>query len=71
MMNLLQGASDDQVALIGCFVALAGSMALMYVSFFVGPASRKKSQDAASATRQLPMRPSIGIPTETTRDRAA
>lgn len=68
-MNLLQGASDDQVALIGCLVALVGSAGLMYLSFFVGPAARKQNQNQTSDTtiQQIPIRPVI----ETPRERAA
>lgn len=70
-MNLLQNASDDQVALIGCLVALAGSMALMYVSYFVGPAARRVGSDKSrNATRLFPNR-SSELGTETARDRAA
>ncbi len=58
-MNLLQGASDDQVALLGCLVALVSSAALMYVSFFVGPAARKQNRKIESepTVKQLPLRP--------------
>ena len=59
MMNLLQGASDDQVALIGCLVALVSSAALMYLSFFVGPAARKQHREIESepTVKQMPLRP--------------
>jgi hypothetical protein len=69
MMSLMQGASDDQVALMGCLVALIGSAGLMYLSFFVGPASRKtrKSDGSERAVTQIPIRPAI----ERSRDRAA
>lgn len=56
MMNLLQGASDDQVALIGCLVALVGSAALMYLSFYVGPAARKQNQKSGASIKPIPMR---------------
>lgn len=70
-MNLFQNASDDQVALIGCLVALVGSMALMYVSYFVGPAGRNAgSEETQGATRLFPNRTS-NIATEASRDRAA
>ncbi len=61
MMNLLQGASDDQVALIGCLVALVSSAGLMYLSFFVGPAARKQKRemDAGPTVKQMPMRPAV------------
>ncbi len=70
-MNLFQNASDDQVALIGCLVALVGSMALMYVSYFVGPAARRASSDESrDATRLFPNR-SPEFAGDTSRDRAA
>lgn len=70
-MNLFQNASDDQVALIGCLVALVGSMALMYVSYFVGPAARRASSDESrDATRLFPNR-SPELTAGTARDRAA
>ena len=70
-MNLFQNASDDQVALIGCLVALAGSMALMYVSYFVGPAARRSGADESpDAARQILAHPS-NIAGDIPRDRAA
>lgn len=41
MFDLFQIASDDQFALIGCAGAVLGSMFLMYVSYFLGPAARQ------------------------------
>ena len=69
MMNLMQGAGDDQVALIGCLVALVGSAGLMYLSFFVGPAARKQAREADSerTVKQIPMRPAV----DPARERAA
>lgn len=70
-MFLFQNASDDQVALIGCLVALAGSMGIMYVSYFIGPAARQnREQDSEQATRPFPSR-STNFPSEAARDRAA
>ena len=73
MMNLLQGASDDQVALIGCLVALISSAGLMYVSFFVGPAARRGQTGPNSATkgRHSNVRPVIEMPSESVHERAA
>ena len=73
MMNLLQGANDDQIALIGCLVALIGSATLMYVSFFVGPAARRTNRRANSgiAGQQTSSRNVIGLPAEHSRERAA
>lgn len=70
-MNMFQNASDDQVALIGCLVALAGSMALMYVSYFVGPAARRTGADESlNTTRKILTHPS-SITADVSRDRAA
>jgi len=61
-MNGLNGFSDDQVALIGCLVALVSSAGLMYLSFFVGPASRRETQEPA--VTKLPQRPAVNTPHE-------
>ncbi|MEI8383483.1 MAG: hypothetical protein WCJ09_25420 [Planctomycetota bacterium] len=60
-MNLLQGASDDQVALMGCFVALVGSAVLMYLSYIMGPAGRRQSEkfNAEPTIKPMPMRSGV------------
>jgi hypothetical protein len=40
-MDFMQGFTDDQIALMGCFVALMTSAALMYVSVFLNRTHRK------------------------------
>lgn len=40
-MDFLQNATDDQIALMGCFVALMTSAALMYLSVFLNRTHRK------------------------------
>ncbi len=70
-MNLFQNASDDQVALIGCLAALAGSMALMYLSYFVGPAARRTSSDNTRNSTQTIVAIPSGITADVSRDRAA
>ncbi len=40
-MDFLQNATDDQIALMGCFVALAASAALMYISVFLSRTHRR------------------------------
>ncbi len=40
-MDFFQNATDDQIALMGCFVALVTSAALMYVSVFLSRTQRK------------------------------
>ena len=42
MFDLFQNASDDQVALMGCFAILLGSGLLMYYSYFLGPVARQE-----------------------------
>lgn len=42
MLNLLQSASDDQTALLGCAAALIAAGTIMYLSYFVGPARREE-----------------------------
>jgi hypothetical protein len=39
-MDLLQNATDDQIAMMGCFVALVTSAALMYVSVYLNRTQR-------------------------------
>ena len=42
-MHPLLSASDDQIVLIGCVLALTVSMALMFLSAFVGRGARSQS----------------------------
>lgn len=56
-MDLIQNPTDDQVALMGCFVALIASAALMYVSVFLSRAHRKSQvRESLSRTLTLPER---------------
>jgi hypothetical protein len=48
-MELLNNLSDDQLALLGCFVALIVSATIMSLSYYVGPARK-----TAPAPRTLP-----------------
>lgn len=41
-MDFFQNATDDQIALMGCFAALISSAALMYLSVFLSRTHRKK-----------------------------
>ena len=52
LMDFLQNATDDQIALMGCFVALIASAGLMYVSVFLSR-SHRKSQVRESTNRTL------------------
>lgn len=40
-MDFFQNATDDQIALMGCFAALLTSAALMYVSVYFNRTQRK------------------------------
>ncbi len=51
-MDLFQNATDDQIALMGCFVALAASAALMYVSVFLNR-SHRKTEERVTLSRTL------------------
>lgn len=41
-MDFLQNATDDQIALMGCFVALFASVALMYLSAYLNRSRRQR-----------------------------
>jgi hypothetical protein len=58
MLNLLQTASDDQTALLGCVAALLAAGAVMYLSYFVGPARRTElaQRKVARLARPQPVR---------------
>lgn len=73
MMDLMRSASDDQVALMGCLVALIGSASLMYVSFFIGPAARRSHGrvDAKIVGEPTAASNVIALPAEPSRERAA
>lgn len=53
-MDFFQNATDDQIALMGCFVALVTSAALMYVSVYLNRTHRKTQlrRDASHAMPQ-------------------
>ena len=51
-MDFLQNATDDQIALMGCFVALIASAGLMYISVFLSRLHRK-TQVRESLNRTL------------------
>jgi len=55
-MEFLENASDDQIALMGCVVALMFSMAVMFLSGFVGRSNaNSRSTDSRTANR-MPVR---------------
>ena len=53
-MDFFQNATDDQIALMGCFVALVTSSALMYVSVFLNRTQRK-TQIRRDAGHTMPL----------------
>ncbi len=53
-MDFFQNATDDQIALMGCFVALVTSAALMYVSVFLNRTQRK-TQMRRDAGHRMPL----------------
>jgi hypothetical protein len=56
LMDLFQNFTEDQIALMGCFVALLTSVALMYVSVFLNRSQRK------TETREM-LKPTLSIAT--------
>lgn len=60
-MDFFQNATDDQIALMGCFVALVTSAALMYVSVFLNRTQRKTQiRRDAGHTKPLSVRDQRG-----------
>jgi len=53
-MDLFQNFTEDQIALMGCFVALVASASLMYVSVFLNR-SQLKSNDSSALSETLPI----------------
>lgn len=53
-MDFFQNATHDQIALMGCFVALVASAALMYVSVYLGRVNRQ-IQVRETLNRTIPM----------------
>ncbi len=65
-MNLLSMFSDDQLAVFGCFLAIAVCGLVATLSYRLGPAGQKKSQ-----TFTMPMNAARPAPTTTVQDRRA
>ena len=49
-MEMLNTLSDDQLALLGCAVAIVVSATMMSLSYYLGPASRRPQ----SSVQKLP-----------------
>ncbi|MBL8819080.1 MAG: hypothetical protein JNL58_23830 [Planctomyces sp.] len=72
-MDLSSIFSDDQTAIIGCFLALAGCGLIAAISFHFGPAGRqaKQSTTVKSGTRSVSIQVSTTVRPETHEDRKA
>ena len=51
--------SDDQMAIIGCFLALAVCGMIAAISFHFGPAGRQDKRTDALRNRRLPLESSL------------
>ena len=51
--------SDDQMAVIGCFFALAVCGLIAALSFHLGPAGRQQNQSNTPRNRRLPLESSL------------
>ena len=70
LMDFLQNATDDQIALMGCFVALVTSAALMYVSVFLSRSQRKSQvREATQRTLALTTREQLPVQASDTNQR--
>ena len=54
-MNVSSMFSDDQMAVIGCFAALAVCGMIAALSFHFGPAGREQKQSDATRKQTLPL----------------
>ncbi|MAG92226.1 MAG: hypothetical protein CMJ48_00530 [Planctomycetaceae bacterium] len=61
-MSFLSNATDDQLALMGCGVALAVSFGLMFVSFYFGKARRNPEQFERTSSIRIGERPNAPDP---------
>lgn len=69
-MDFFQNATDDQIALMGCFVALVTSAALMYVSVFLSRSNRKgQVREATQRTLSLVARENRSVTAAETEQR--
>ncbi len=70
-MELFSNPSDDQIALMGCALALFVCGGLMYVSFFVGRLRQGSSATSTSTSRQpVTVKPTASEATATERKAA-
>ncbi len=60
-MEFLQNASDDQIALMGCVVALMFSMAVMFLSGFVGRSNANSRHVDLRSAQRVPVRQPVAV----------
>ena len=70
MFNLLQNANDDQTAIGLCVLVLTLSAFLVFVSFHVGPAGRKR-RSLERQDLEWSQNPTMADESYRARDRAA
>jgi high-affinity Fe2+/Pb2+ permease len=64
MLNILESASDDQKALLGCLLALAAAGLVLTISYYLSP---QRKQEQRTQRAELPASPAVAA----ARDRAA
>lgn len=70
MINLMQNASDDQTALIGCMLTLCAAAFVVFLSFHAGPAGQKVRR-RKRINLNLNMQSEVPIEAEQHHERAA
>jgi hypothetical protein len=63
-MDIFQGLSDDQTALLGCFAALALSGLVMTLSVYIGRARSRGEAGKASVRFEASKTPAIPTPAD-------
>ena len=58
-MDVSSMFSDDQMAVIGCFVALAVCGMIAALSFHLGPAGRQQKQIDVIGNRTMPLQTTV------------
>ena len=63
-MDLFSGLSDDQTALVGCFVALVVCGGIMALSFYLKPRSAREALDEQPVSLAFTPRSKTAAPDE-------
>lgn len=66
-MEILNNASDDQIALMGCAAAILICGGMMYLSFFVG----RQGKNEETTGRSIPMTPARKVDSDSPERKAA